>query len=35
MSACQIYLIPDDHTHYQIDLTGMAEKVRLSGVPDI
>ncbi|XP_026676456.1 33 kDa inner dynein arm light chain, axonemal-like isoform X2 [Diaphorina citri] len=44
--ACQVYLIPkehthyqvdltlQDHTHYQVDLTGMVEKVRLSGLRD-
>jgi hypothetical protein len=30
----QVYLTPDEHTHYRVDLTVTAEKVRLSGLPD-
>jgi hypothetical protein len=32
-STCQVYLRPED-THYQVDLTGTAEKFHLSGLPD-
>jgi hypothetical protein len=30
----QVDLIPDEHTHYQVDLTSTAKMVRLSGLPD-
>jgi hypothetical protein len=32
--ASQVYLIPDEHTHYPVDLTGGPDQLYLSGLPD-
>jgi hypothetical protein len=30
----QVYLIPDEHTQFQVDLKGGPDQVHLSGLPD-
>jgi hypothetical protein len=33
-SGYHVYLMPDEHTHYQVDLRGGPDHVYLSGLPD-